>query len=382
MILSRFLSRHVVLAAGLTTAALAVAGVPATAGAATPVAPLVAAQNTTAVAGEYIVVLKPGTARAKAAASVRLAQAAGGTVRQQFSHALSGYAAKLAADDLARVRQDPTVAYVEAVQASQAVRSRNAGSSAAGSAAQPASGAMRPQIRQSPASWNLDRIDQRPVKLDNVFGFGASGQRVTAYLVGTGGKRNHPDYKPHMAAGVNLSGDGRGIEDCYGDDTMAADLLGGASWGVAKNVRLVPVKVVPCAAPGVDNTATFVAAMDWIIADHAADKAAVANIDDWYAGSDAVDAAVAASTPASRSACARWSDPYRPCSSPATAAKTIVASLRRVAITRASSSTAATPDASSSAPGASLVATTVDRRMLRRARSRRSRHHLSLAGRR
>ena len=53
---------------------------------------------------------------------------------------------------------------------------------------------------------------------------------------------------------------------------------------------------------------------------------------------------------------AMWSEPYRPCSSPATAAKTTVASVRRVAITRASSMIAATPDASSSAPGASLVA--------------------------
>ena len=48
-------------------------------------------------------------------------------------------------------------------------------------------------------------------------------------------------------------------------------------------------------------------------------------------------------------------EPYSPCSSPATAANTIVASECRVAMSRASSSTTATPDASSSAPGASLV---------------------------
>ena len=48
-------------------------------------------------------------------------------------------------------------------------------------------------------------------------------------------------------------------------------------------------------------------------------------------------------------------EPKRPCSSPATAMKTIVASNWRLAMTRASSSTAATPEASSSAPGASQV---------------------------
>ena len=49
-------------------------------------------------------------------------------------------------------------------------------------------------------------------------------------------------------------------------------------------------------------------------------------------------------------------EPNSPCSSPATAMKTIVASNRRCAITRAASSTAATPEASSLAPGASQTA--------------------------
>jgi hypothetical protein len=61
------------------------------------------------------------------------------------------------------------------------------------------------------------------------------------------------------------------------------------------------------------------------------------------------------STPADLSCWARCAEPYRPCSSPATAAKTIVASGLCLAITRASSRDTATPDASSSAPGASSV---------------------------
>lgn len=60
--------------------------------------------------------------------------------------------------------------------------------------------------------------------------------------------------------------------------------------------------------------------------------------------------------PAALKLSARYADPYRPCSSPATAAKTIVAAGRRFAITRASSRATATPEASSSAPGASPVA--------------------------
>jgi hypothetical protein len=61
------------------------------------------------------------------------------------------------------------------------------------------------------------------------------------------------------------------------------------------------------------------------------------------------------SAPWSWKTCAMWSDPYNPCSSPATAANTSVALGRWVANTRASSIETATPDASSSAPGASAV---------------------------
>jgi hypothetical protein len=62
------------------------------------------------------------------------------------------------------------------------------------------------------------------------------------------------------------------------------------------------------------------------------------------------------SVPAALAWAAAKPEPYSPCSSPATAMNTIVASKWRVAIARAISSTAITPEASSSAPGASQVA--------------------------
>ena len=64
----------------------------------------------------------------------------------------------------------------------------------------------------------------------------------------------------------------------------------------------------------------------------------------------------ATSTPFCLACSAKCVEPNSPCSSPATAMKTIVASNSRFDITRAASSTAATPDASSLAPGASQTA--------------------------
>ena len=52
---------------------------------------------------------------------------------------------------------------------------------------------------------------------------------------------------------------------------------------------------------------------------------------------------------------AQWRAPSRPCSSAATAMKTMVASNLCLAITQASSMVAAVPEASSLAPGASAV---------------------------
>ena len=61
------------------------------------------------------------------------------------------------------------------------------------------------------------------------------------------------------------------------------------------------------------------------------------------------------SAPAAVICCAMKVEPYSPCSSPATVANTRVPGNWRVAKIRASSSTTATPEPSSSAPGASLV---------------------------
>ena len=63
----------------------------------------------------------------------------------------------------------------------------------------------------------------------------------------------------------------------------------------------------------------------------------------------------AMSTPLRFATLTKCVDPNRPCSSPATAMKTIVASNLSGAMTRASSSEVATPLASSSAPGAKHV---------------------------
>jgi subtilisin family serine protease len=262
---------------GLAATALLLTALPTTAGAATA-APLVGAASANAVAGEYLVVLKPGASTQAVSSAVRRAEATGAAVGQRFTHAVDGYTATLAKDELDEVRSDPAVAYVEAVRGAIASRS--------------ASGPVRRQVVQSPTSWNLDRVDQRPYELDGRYVYGASGRGVTAYMIGTGVDADHPDIGSRVRPGVNTSGDGQDTSDCFGYSTIGADLLGGRSWGVAKNVSLVPVKTYPCLEGATSTTATEIAGIEWVIAQHDAGEPAVANIDDWFDASPALDAAV------------------------------------------------------------------------------------------
>jgi hypothetical protein len=203
---------------------------------------------------------------------------------------VNGYTATLSADELTDVRQDPSVAYVEVVQKGGADHRTTKPPQPVRTAPQAGDGSVHPLDVQSSPSWNLDRLDQRPVKLDKRYEYGPTGKGVRAYMVGTGIDPAHEDYRARWREGVNVSGDGLGTDDCWGEDTAASALLGGRTYGVAKGVILVPVKIFSCDT-GQSDTAGFIAAADWIIADHQAGKPAVVNVDDWYQ-SNAIDDAV------------------------------------------------------------------------------------------
>ena len=63
---------------------------------------------------------------------------------------------------------------------------------------------------------------------------------------------------------------------CNGHGTHVAGTVGGQTFGVAKNVSLVAVRVLDCA--GSRRHRSFVDALDWVIADHQAGAPAVVNL--------------------------------------------------------------------------------------------------------
>jgi hypothetical protein len=148
---------------------------------------------------------------------------------------------------------------------------------------------------QADPGWNLDRVDQRSRTPDRRYTWMSTGAGVTAYVVDTGIRASHYDLVGRVLPGVETVGDGRGTADCNGHGTHVAGILGGTKWGVAKNVRLVPVRVLGCSGRG--STSGVIAGLDWVTARNAGpgSKRAVVNMSLGAGVSEALDEAVARS---------------------------------------------------------------------------------------
>ena len=139
------------------------------------------------------------------------------------------------------------------------------------------------------ATWGLDRIDQAR-GLDGTYTYNADGSGVTAYIIDTGIDVSNADFGGRASVGTDKVGDGRNGIDCNGHGTHVAGTVGGAKWGVAKNVTLVAVRVLNCSGSG--SWSGVAAGMDWVAGAHAAGTPAVANMSLGGGANTTVDDAV------------------------------------------------------------------------------------------
>lgn len=218
--------------------------------------------NCDAVDGDYIVTFAKGVAVER---EIKAAPGRAITAKYTYKNALNGFAAALSAEQVCAFEKRPNIEFIERDQT------------------------LSIQDTQPGATWGLDRIDQSARPLSGSYDYSTKGNGVTAYVIDTGIQTKHPDFAGSLLPGFSaIRG---GVEDCNGHGTHVAGTIGGVIYGIAKDVKLVPVRVLDCNGSG--SNSGVILGVDWVRGQALANPSkAVANMSLGGGVSPALDTAV------------------------------------------------------------------------------------------
>jgi aqualysin 1 len=257
----------IVMVSALAAAACHDAGEPVAPASAEP-APTLSQSAGGAIPGRFIVTLRSGESPAA------VARAYGVAPEHLYTRVLTGFAGSISDAARAGLLRDARVLRIE-----------------------PDAMAFPSATVQTSATWGLDRIDQQALPLSGTYSYTRTGSGVTAYIIDSGIRYSHVEFGGRASNGRDFvaeqdpanAGDGSG--DCNGHGTHVAGTVGGTRYGVAKNVRLVSVRVFGCS--GGAPYSRIIAAVEWVTRN--ATKPAVVNMSLGGPASTALDDAVRAS---------------------------------------------------------------------------------------
>ena len=213
------------------------------------------------IPGRFVIQTKPALALS---AKASILDIIGDGLTAAYTRAITGYAAELSSAQVDALNRHPGVVLVEPDRV------------------------IRAAATQNNATWGLDRIDQRDLPLSTTFSYIGSGAGVTAYVIDSG-IAPHADFGTRLASGFAVSGLGSTV-DANGHGTHVAGTIGGATWGVAKEAMLVPVRVLD--ASGAGSTSGVISGINWVITNHQAAVPAVANLSLGGGVSSSLDSAI------------------------------------------------------------------------------------------
>jgi len=211
--------------------------------AASPAATLAASAQGAAIAAD------PGDPRqsvivqaASIAASDALATAQSRTgvkIDNRYRAAFAGFSAKLTPAQIAHLRSSPLVERIELDAATHI------------------------DTAQPDAPWGLDRIDQRSSALSGTYEYGTSGAGVSVYVIDSGIRFTHTEFGDRATSGHDFVDDDSDASDCNGHGTHVSGTIGGSTYGIAKSVKMVALRVFNCGGSG--YVSDLIAAVDWVV---------------------------------------------------------------------------------------------------------------------
>jgi len=229
-------------------------------------APVVGADRPGVIRDRYIVVFDTVSSRTDRQQARAQASRDGAQIHYDYETALKGFAATLPPKALEGLSRNRHVDYIEA------------------------DATVSLTTTQSPATWGLDRIDQRALPLNNAYNYTPTGSGVTVYVIDSGIRFSHSQFAGGRAVTGYDAIDGGSADDCNGHGTHVAGTVGGSTYGVAKAARLVGVRVLDCSGNG--SYSGVIAGVDWVTGNHAAGAPAAANMSLGGPTSSSLDTAI------------------------------------------------------------------------------------------
>ncbi|MEC3981177.1 S8 family peptidase [Amycolatopsis sp. H20-H5] len=255
---SRRVAGAILAAGACALASVALAG-PATAA---PAGEILHAGVPGAVPDSYLVLLKD--TQAVTAKAGELTAAYGGQVKLTYDTAVRGFSSKMSEAQAKRLAADSSVASVEQ------------------------DGTARVSDVQNDPTWGLDRIDQKDLPVDNRYNYANKGDGATVYVVDTGVDYRQPEFGGRASSGYDFIDNDSDASDCFGHGTHVAGTVGSNTYGVAKGVKVVAVRVLNCQGSG--QYSQIISGIDWVAKN--AKKPAVLTMSLGGGADDSVDKAV------------------------------------------------------------------------------------------
>jgi hypothetical protein len=113
----------------------------------------------------------------------------------------------------------------------------------------------------------LDRIDQTSLPLDHTYHYPSSGGAgVHVYVIDSGIHASHTEFGGRVSGGYDFIDGDSDPDDEFGHGTAVASIIGGSTYGVAKDVYLHAVRVLNYKGKG--SITDVVKGLDWVISNH------------------------------------------------------------------------------------------------------------------